>query len=97
MKNVENILETLKRNKPQLEKDYGLINIGVFGSYAREEQTEKSDVDILIELSMPIGLIAILKLKHTLEDMLGERVDIVSKKALKPYIGERILKEVRYA
>lgn len=97
MKNVDSILETLKRNKPQLAKGYGLVNIGVFDSYARDEQTEKSDVDILIELSMPIGLIAILKLKHTLEDMIGERGGIVSRKALKPYIGKRILEEVRYA
>ncbi|HAK89476.1 MAG TPA: nucleotidyltransferase [Nitrospiraceae bacterium] len=97
MKDVNSILEMLRKNKPQLAKDYGLVNIGVFGSYVRAEQTENSDVDILIELSVPVGLISILKLKHTLEDIIGSRVDVVSRKALKPYIGARILKEVRYA
>ena len=68
--------------------------IGVFGSYVRGEQKRQSDVDVLVEFEEPVGLFEFMDLEMYLTDLLGVKVDLVSKKALKPHIGERILKEV---
>lgn len=74
---------------------YGVVKIGVFGSYARGEQKETSDIDILIELSKPIGL-EFLDIKYYLEEKLGISVDLVTKNSLKPQLRDQILEEVIY-
>jgi len=94
MKNVEAIKRTLSEHKAELKEKFKVKNIGVFGSYARGEQKGSSDVDVLIEFDDPIGLFEFMKLENYLSDLLGVKVDLVSKKALKPHIGERILEEV---
>jgi predicted nucleotidyltransferase len=68
--------------------------IGVFGSYVRGEQKATSDVDVLVEFEQPIGLFEFMALENYLTELLGVKVDLVSKKALKPYIGKHILAEV---
>ena len=68
--------------------------IGVFGSYVRGEQKEGSDLDVLVEFEEPVGLFEFMALENYLSDLLGVKVDLVSKKALKPHIGKRILEEV---
>jgi predicted nucleotidyltransferase len=94
MKNVETIKRTLFEHKADLKEQFKVKNIGVFGSYVRGEQKGSSDVDVLIEFDDPIGLFEFMKLENYLSDLLGVKVDLVSKKALKPHIGERILEEV---
>ncbi|HEX7482035.1 MAG TPA: nucleotidyltransferase family protein [Candidatus Bathyarchaeia archaeon] len=94
MKNVEAIKRTLFEHKTELREKFKVKNIGVFGSYVRGEQKGSSDVDVLIEFNDPIGLFEFMKLENYLSDLLGVKVDLVSKKALKPHIGERILEEV---
>ena len=94
MKNVETIKQTLFEHKADLREKFKVKNIGVFGSYVRGEQKGSSDVDVLIEFDDPIGLFEFMKLENYLSDLLGVKVDLVSKKALKPHIGERILEEV---
>jgi predicted nucleotidyltransferase len=94
MKNVETIKRTLFEHKADLREKFKVKNIGVFGSYVRGEQKGSSDVDVLIEFDDPIGLFEFMKLENYLSDLLGVKVDLVSKKALKPHIGERILEEV---
>ena len=84
------------RYKEQLRKEYGVKEIGIFGSYIRGEQDKSSDLDILIELEKPIGFVKFLKLENSLSALIGIKVELVTKKALKPYIGQRILQEVRY-
>lgn len=96
MKTFEEIKETIKLHKEDLRKEYGVKEIGIFGSYVRGEQKAISDVDILIELERPIGFVKFLKLEKRISDLLGVNVDLVTKKALKPYIGQRILQEVQY-
>jgi predicted nucleotidyltransferase len=94
MKNVEAIKRILFGHKVELREKFKVKNIGVFGSYVRGEQKGSSDVDVLVEFDDPIGLFEFMKLENYLSDLLGVKVDLVSKKALKPHIGERILEEV---
>jgi uncharacterized protein len=95
MMQKEDIENILRQHKPILVEQYNVHKIGLFGSYVRNEQTEKSDVDILVEFSRPLGL-RFFDLKDYLESLFGKRVDLVSSKALKPYIKDDILREVRY-
>jgi predicted nucleotidyltransferase len=88
------LLRTLKAIKPELAQRYYVKQIGLFGSFARGEQSKTSDVDILVEFSQPIGLFKFLELEERLESALDHKVDLVSRKALKPRIGKQILNEV---
>lgn len=90
----KNLLKTLNMVKPELANRFFVKQIGLFGSYVRGEQISTSDVDILVEFSCPIGMFKFLELEEYLESILGKKVDLVSKKALKPRIGRYILKEV---
>ena len=94
MHDVEDIKRTLLRHKTELRRRFKVKTIGVFGSYVRGEQKRRSDVDVLVEFEEPVGLFEFMDLEMYLTDLLGVKVDLVSKKALKRYIGERILKEV---
>ncbi len=93
-KNLNNIRGILGENKKYLQKKYCVRKIGVFGSYVRGEQNKNSDIDILVEFSKPIGFFKFLELEEYLGNLLGIKVDLVSKKALKPRIGEYIMREV---
>lgn len=83
-------------NKSFLQKHYGVSDLGIFGSYARGEQKKKSDIDVLVDFDEPISLLRFVDLEHHLCGLLGKKVDLVMKSALKPRIGKRILKEVIY-
>jgi uncharacterized protein len=96
MKTFDEIKALLQRHKEVFREQYGLKEIGIFGSYVRDEQVVESDLDILIELEKPIGFVRFMKLERTLSELLGIPVEMVTKKALKPHIGKRILQEVRY-
>jgi uncharacterized protein len=96
MKTLIDIEAIIQKNKKELGEKYGLKEIGIFGSYARGDQEENSDIDILVEVERPMGFIKFIKLENHLSQILGVKVDMVTKKALKPYIGKRILKEVQY-
>lgn len=96
MKEVEKIIEKLKEVKPELEKSYFVKEIGVFGSYIRNEQTENSDIDILIDYKKGMSLFTIADLQSFLENIFKKKVDIAFKNSLRPRIGKRILSEVVY-
>jgi len=85
----------LKRIKPELESNFHVKNIGYFGSFSEEKQTETSDLDILVEFKKPIGW-DYFTLERYLEHQLGLRIDMVTVNALKDRIRENILKQVRY-
>jgi len=91
-------MERLNEALPELKKNYGITQIGVFGSYVRGEQTPDSDLDLLVEFDRDrrFGLLTFCELENRLSDRLGVKVDLVMKTGLKPRIGERILAEVRY-
>jgi predicted nucleotidyltransferase len=94
MQDVDGIRRTLLRHKAELRQKFKVKSIGVFGSYVRSEQKRGSDVDVLVEFEEPIGLFEFMDLEEYLSQLLSVKVDLVSKKALKPHIGERILQEV---
>jgi uncharacterized protein len=97
MTDSEQIILRIKEVLPALREKYGLTSVGIFGSYVRDNQRRGSDVDILVEFEEPISLFRFMALEHELEDLIGRKVDLVMKTALKPAIGRHILSEVIYA
>ncbi|MEE8167449.1 MAG: nucleotidyltransferase family protein [Candidatus Hydrothermarchaeales archaeon] len=93
------IMDIFKKYEKELNRRYGIKKIGIFGSYLRSEAGEESDLDILVEFEqdVDIGLLKFVEIENYLSDLLGVKVDLVEKSALKPRIGRRILKEVVYA
>lgn len=91
----ENIEKILKSQKKLLKEKFQVKKIGVFGSFARNEQSVNSDIDILVEFYEPIGW-DFFDLQGYLENILQREVDLVTEKALKPQIKATILKEVEY-
>jgi len=70
------IIEFLSTHKEEFERDFGLLRIGIFGSYAREENIETSDIDIVVELEKP-DLFYLIGIKQAVEEAFGKKVDIV--------------------
>ncbi len=97
MKPADRILAILRRELRTLRTKYHVKGIGLFGSYVRGEQKKGSDIDILVEFREPISLFESLEMEEHLSEILDGKVDLVSKKALKPRIGRRILAEAVYA
>lgn len=90
------ILGVLKENLDHLVTQFHVKTIGLFGSYAREEASEISDVDILVEFSKPITLFEFVNLEDFLSGIIGRKVDLVTKTGLKPLIKPRVLEDVVY-
>ncbi len=93
MKNLEKIKEIIAKHKNKLHDKYSVIEIGIFGSYVREEQKETSDVDILVEFEKPVSLLQIVSLENYLSDILEVKVDVVPKKNIRKELKDYILKE----
>ena len=91
----EEISRRIGEKREKIER-YGVKKIGVFGSYVRGEQKEKSDIDLLVEFEEPISLLDFVALERHLSEIMGVKVDLVMKTALKPRIGKHILREVVY-
>ncbi|MBU2702445.1 putative nucleotidyltransferase [Sporomusaceae bacterium BoRhaA] len=94
--NANRIKEILAQEKVALVGKYHISELGIFGSFVRGEQHTRSDVDILVDFNKTISAFQFIDLKCELSDKLGVKVDLVSKKALKPRIGKHILAEVEY-
>ena len=92
----QEIIKIIKNKKPEMESRYGVLRLGLFGSYVRESQKKKSDSDILVSFNRDIDLFDFLDLREFLERQLQAKVDLVMETALKPAIGKRILSEVEY-
>ena len=96
MKTLEEIEKILREHKGELREKFKVKEIGIFGSYVRGEAKETSDVDILVEFDETPSLFEFIELETYLSDLLGVKVDLVMKKALKPHIKQHILREVVY-
>ena len=90
------IIKIIRNSKPEMESHYGVKRLGLFGSYVREKQSKRSDIDILVTFNRDIDLFDFLDLREYLESQLRIKVDLVMESALKPAIGKRILSEVEY-
>jgi len=89
------ILSKLTELKPILYKDYAVKEIGLFGSYSDNSNTEESDIDIFIELEKPIGW-KFFTLELFLENVFNKKIDLVTKNALKEQMKDQILKQVNF-
>ena len=94
MYSKEQILNILSQKKPELQERYPISELGIFGSYARGDYNEKSDIDILVDFNDRIG-IRIIKLAHELEDLFHQKIDLVSRKAIKarylPFVEKSLI------
>jgi len=94
MKDTSQIQKILKENIPKLQKEYEINQLGMFGSYVRNEQTSESDLDLLVTFKKKPSLFRFIELENYLSDLLDTKVDLVMESALKPRIGETIRREV---
>ncbi len=92
---ISNLIEILRQELPELKRKYHVENLEVFGSYARGEEREGSDLDLLVEFSEIPGLFKFIELENCLSDRLGVKVDLVMKDSLRSAIGKRILGEAQ--
>lgn len=91
---IDEIKKKLSEHKEELQKKYKIREIGLFGSFVKNEQNTKSDIDILVKFEVTPTLLKFISLENCLSDLLGIKVDLVMKRALKPTIGKTILEEV---
>ena len=94
MKSLAEIKSIIEEHKQEFANIYGVSEIGIFGSVVRGEAGKDSDLDILVEFDRPVTLFGIMDLEFQLQDLVGNKVDLVMKRALKPRIGKHILREV---
>lgn len=92
-KNLAEIQQILIAQKQIIQEKYHVSELGIFGSYVRGEDTEDSDVDILIDYDEAPTLIELIELEYYLSDILGLKVDVVTKNSLKPPSKDQILLE----
>nr|pir hypothetical protein MJ0126 - Methanococcus jannaschii [Methanocaldococcus jannaschii] len=97
MKTLSEIKEILRKHKKELKEKYKVKSIAIFGSYARNEQTETSDIDILIDYYEPISLLKLIELENYLSDLLEIKVDLITKNSIhNPYVKKSIEEDLIY-
>jgi predicted nucleotidyltransferase len=87
------VLERLSQERAKLRREFRVVSLALFGSLARGDATEKSDVDLLVTFERPAGYFALIALQQHLEGVLGRNVDIVTAGGLRPGMKERVLAE----
>ena len=96
MKSKEEIMDVLSRLADELRKNHKVERIGLFGSYAREEQRPDSDIDLLVDFSDDADLFDLAELKYFMEEKLHHPVDIVPARALRDELKKTVLADVSY-
>ena len=93
------ILEVLKKQLPVLHEKFHVKEIGLFGSFARGEATEKSDIDFLVQIDAPLEIYVEAKegLRDYLKNLFNRNIDLANPRSLKPHYKDRILKQAVYA
>ncbi|MEA3351335.1 MAG: nucleotidyltransferase family protein [Chloroflexota bacterium] len=88
------VLQILKKHNTELEQQFGVKSLLLFGSVAKNESTPTSDVDLLVEFNRSVGYFGLFALQDHLEQLLGCNVDLGTIGSLKPYIRERVIGEL---
>ncbi|XRP97637.1 nucleotidyltransferase family protein [Methanocaldococcus sp. 16A] len=97
MKTLNEIKKILLEHKKELKEKYKIKSIAIFGSYARGEQKETSDIDILIDYYEPISLLKLIELENYLSELFGIKVDVITKNSIhNPYLKKSIEKDLIY-
>ena len=95
--NKEQILQELTARGSELSA-FGVVQIGLFGSFVRDEGSSESDIDLLVDIKKEFKTFRnFLVLNYSLEDIFKRKVELITKQSLSPYIGPHILKTVQYA
>lgn len=95
--NQEYIISQLRKVKPVLSEKYGVTDLALFGSYSRNEQTEKSDIDIMVDYKNPMGM-QFFDLVYELEEVFKEKnIQVVSRAGIKSQYFNRIKQDLVYA
>ncbi|OGI29090.1 MAG: hypothetical protein A2288_02160 [Candidatus Moranbacteria bacterium RIFOXYA12_FULL_44_15] len=89
-------IEEIRQKITPILEHYAVKKAAVFGSVARGEEKPESDVDILVELDEPLGLMKLARLNYTLEDALGKKVDLIKSNSIKPSFRDSILRSAIY-
>jgi uncharacterized protein len=90
---LSDIIKKLRENLPEISHRFRVKSLSLFGSYVQGKQGKRSDLDILVEFSEPPSFFEFMALERYLGKLLGVKVDLVMKEALKPAIGKRVLAE----
>lgn len=90
------IIEIFRQHQKDIRERFKVKEIGLFGSYVRDEQVEKSDVDVLVEFEEPVSLLWLVKVENYLTELLGIKVDLVPKRDVRPELKKQILKQAAY-
>lgn len=94
--NKQDILKALELNRTKLQQ-LGVTRFGVFGSFVDDTQTEKSDVDLLVEFAEGKKTFKnFINTANLVETMLGRRIDLITPNSLSKYIGPHIMKSIQY-
>lgn len=94
--NRDEVLDILRAHKPNLVERFGVMELALFGSFARDQATEKSDIDILVRFDCPATSKTYFGVQFYIEDMLGRTVDLVTDKALRAEIRPYVEREALY-
>jgi hypothetical protein len=86
-------IEILSKHRDELQERFGVMSLSLFGSVARDQASESSDIDLLVEFNRPTGLFGLVQLQQHLETILGCKVDVGTAAGLRPRIRERVLRE----
>ncbi len=93
-KDLATFLAKLRELLPELREKYHVSSLGVFGSYVRGEQKKRSDLDVLVEFSKTPSLFTLVEMELLLTKQLGVKVDLVMKRALRPFARESVLRDL---
>jgi len=91
----DDVIATLHEHMPEIRR-FGVSRLAVFGSLARGEERPDSDVDVLVEFSVPVGLFEFVRVQRYLARLLGRTVDLATPDALRKEMRETILQEATY-
>jgi len=94
MKTLNEVLEILRMHKEELKNKHKIKSIKIFGSYARGEQRETSDIDIIVKFEKHPTLVEFIKIQEELENLLGIKVDLLTEESISPFIRPLIKETV---
>ena len=90
----QSVVIDLKKTLPLLKRS-DVSFVGVFGSYARGDQSPNSDIDLLVRFAKPKGLLGLIRLERLLSEKLQRKVDLVTERELSPYIRDNVLNDLQ--
>lgn len=92
---MDDFIEKFRRQMIQIARDHGAKSVQLFGSFAIGNATDKSDIDLLVEMESNRSLLDIIAIKNGIEEITDRKVDVVTRKALSPYIADQIIRSAK--